>query len=176
VAGHDLVVTNAHVVAGENDTVVEPGGASPGLPARVLDFDPHDDVAVLSVPGLTEPALPLAADPRPGAAAAILGYPLDGPFDAEPGRIGQTHDVSTEDAYGRGPVIRSITSLRGRVRPGNSGGPMVDQAGQVVATVFAAIVGSSSGEGGFAVPNALVRQQLAVAARNQTVSTGPCAG
>jgi S1-C subfamily serine protease len=176
VAGHDLVVTNAHVVAGENDTVVEPGGASPGLAARVLDFDPRDDVAVLSVPGLNEPTLPLAADPRPGIAAAILGYPLDGPFDAEPGRIGQTREVSTEDAYGRGPVLRSITSLRGRVRPGNSGGPMVDQAGQVVATVFAAIVGSSSGEGGFAVPNALVRQQLAVAARNQTVSTGPCAG
>jgi S1-C subfamily serine protease len=176
VAGHDLVVTNAHVVAGENDTVVEPGGASPGRPARVLDFDPHDDVAVLSVPGLGEPALPMAADPRPGTAAAILGYPLDGPFDAEPGRIGQTREVSTEDAYGHGPVNRSITSLRGRVRPGNSGGPMVDQAGQVVATVFAAIVGSTSGEGGFAVPDAVVRRQLAVAARGQTVSTGPCAG
>lgn len=176
VAGHGLVVTNAHVVAGENDTVVEPGGAAPGLPVRVLDFDPTDDIAVLSVPGLAEPSLPLAADPRPGTAAAILGYPLDGPFDAEPGRIGQTHVVSTEDAYGRGPVLRSITSLRGRVRPGNSGGPMVDQAGQVVATVFAAIVGSSSGKGGFAVPNALVRRQLAVAARDQTVSTGPCAG
>jgi S1-C subfamily serine protease len=176
VAGHDLVVTNAHVVAGENDTVVEPGGASPGRPARVLDFDPHDDVAVLSVPGLGEPALPMAADPRPGTAAAILGYPLDGPFDAEPGRIGQTRDVSTEDAYGHGRVNRSITSLRGRVRPGNSGGPMVDQAGQVVATVFAAIVGSTSGEGGFAVPDAVVRRQLAVAARGQTVSTGTCAG
>jgi S1-C subfamily serine protease len=176
VAAHGLVVTNAHVVAGENDTVVEPGGAAPGLPARVLAFDPRNDVAVMSVPGLTEPALPLAADPRPGSPAAILGYPLDGPFDAEPGRIGQTRDVSTEDAYGHGPVVRSITSLRGRVRPGNSGGPMVDQAGQVVATVFAAIVGSSSGEGGFAVPDAVVRHELALAAKDQSVSTGPCAG
>jgi S1-C subfamily serine protease len=176
VAGPDLVVTNAHVVAGENDTVVQPGGASPGLPARVVDFDPHDDIAVLRVPGLHEPALPLAADPRPGTPAAILGYPLDGPFDAEPGRVGQTREVSTEDAYGHGPVLRMITSLRGRVRPGNSGGPMVDASGHVVATVFAAIVGASSGEGGFAVPNGLVRSQLRLAARNVAVSTGPCAG
>jgi S1-C subfamily serine protease len=163
-------------VAGENDTVVQPDGAAPGLPARVVDFDPHDDIAILSVQGLNEPALRLAPDPRSGTAAAILGYPLDGPFDAEPGRIGQTRDVSTQDAYGKGPVVRSITSLRGRVRPGNSGGPMVDAAGRVEATVFAAIVGSSAGDGGFAVPNALVRTQLHVAASGVPVSTGPCAG
>jgi S1-C subfamily serine protease len=179
VAGPDLVVTNAHVVAGETDTVVQIGGVAPGLSARVIDFDSHDDVAVLRVGGLDEPALRLAADPRPGTAAAILGYPLDGPFDAEPGRIGQTEVVSTEDAYGNGPVERSITSLRGFVRPGNSGGPMVDAAGTVVATVFAAITGSSSDgiQGGFAVPNALVRDQL-VRARGRTdpVPTGRCAG
>ena len=91
----------------------------------------------------------------------------------EPGRIGQTEDVSTEDAYGNGPVVRSITVLRGKVRPGNSGGPMVDRAGQVVATVFAAITGSPTGGGGFAVPNALVRRELDKS-RNQfhSVSTG----
>ena len=107
----------------------------------VIDFDPHDDIAVLYVPGLNEPPLKLASNPRAGTAAAILGYPLDGGFDVEPGRIGQTETVNTEDAYGNGPVTRSITALRGRVRPGNSGGPMIDRAGQVVATVFAAITG-----------------------------------
>jgi len=143
----------------------------------VIDFDPHDDIAVLRVTGLHEPVLQLAANPQSGTAAAILGYPLDGPFDKEPGRIGQTETVSTEDAYGNGPVLRSITALRGRVRPGNSGGPMIDAGGQVVATVFAAITGSTSGEGGFAVPNALVRAQLQAAlARNAPVSTGACAG
>jgi S1-C subfamily serine protease len=121
--------------------------------------------------------VPLAPDPKPGAEAAILGYPEDGPFDAEPGRIGDTLDVNTEDAYGRGPVLRSVTQLLGRVRPGNSGGPMVDSAGQVVATVFAAITGAPGGGGGFAVPNALIRQALATAeARNAVVGTGPCAG
>lgn len=177
IAAPHLIVTNAHVVAGETDTKVEPDGSPPDVPAEVVEFDPHDDVAVLRVPALNEPALRMAADPRPGTPAAILGYPLDGPFDAEPGRIGQTETVSTEDAYGNGPILRSITALRGRVRPGNSGGPMIDADGQVAATVFAAITGSPSGQGGFAVPNSLVQTQLSKAASsNGPVSTQPCAG
>ncbi len=176
VAAPGIVVTNAHVVAGESDTRVEPGGNAPGLPAEAIDFDPHDDIAVLRVPGLQERTLTLAADPRAGTAAAILGYPEDGPFDAEPGRIGRTLDVDTEDAYGHGPVLRSVTQLLGRVRPGNSGGPMVAADGEVVGTVFAALTGSPTG-GGFAVPNALVRDQLTLAeSRGAGVGTGACAG
>jgi hypothetical protein len=176
VAAPGIVVTNAHVVAGESDTTVQVGGNPPGLNAEVIDFDPHDDIAILRVSGLREPTLRLAPNPQPGTPAAILGYPLDGSFDVEPGRIGQTETMNTEDAYGNGPVTRSITALRGRVRPGNSGGPMVDRAGRVVATVFAAITGSSSGEGGFAVPNALVAGQLAASeSRTSPVSTGQCA-
>ena len=177
VAGPHLVVTNAHVVAGESDTTVQVDGTPPGLNADVIDFDSHDDVAVLRVPGLHVPALRMAANPQAGTPAAILGFPLDGSFDVEPGRIGQTETVSTEDAYGNGPVLRSITALRGRVRPGNSGGPMIDAHGHVVATVFAAITGSPTGEGGFAVPNALVSTQLARARGHvHSVPTGPCAG
>jgi S1-C subfamily serine protease len=177
VAAPGIVVTNAHVVAGETDTTVQVAGNPPNLYSEVIDFDYHDDIAVIRVQGLHEPVLHLVANPRSGTAAAILGYPLDGPFDSEPGRIGQTEVVSTEDAYGNGPVQRSITALRGYVRPGNSGGPMIDARGRVVATVFAAITGSSSGDGGFAVPNALVRQELRKAlARTHPVSTGACAG
>ncbi len=180
VAAPGLVVTNAHVVAGESDTTVQVGGHAPGLGAAVVDFDPHDDIAILRVPGLSVRPLRFAPDPRSGASAAILGYPLDGGFDARPGRIGQTETVSTEDAYGHGPVTRAIVSLRGLVRPGNSGGPMVDSAGQVVATVFAAITGSTGpgrGPGGFAVPNSLMRDQLDLArSRTASVGSGPCGG
>ncbi len=180
VAAHDVVVTNAHVVAGETDTAIQVGGNPPGLAAQAIGFDPRDDVAVLHVPGLAAAPLPLAPGPRSGTPAAIMGFPLDGPFDLEPGRIGGTQLVNTQDAYGNGPVLRSITSLRGRVRPGNSGGPMVDRAGDVVATVFAAITsgaGADRGGGGFAVPNAIVRAQLHRAlTRDRAVSTGPCAG
>jgi S1-C subfamily serine protease len=154
-------------------------GASPGLPAQVVGFDPHDDIAVLRVQGLNERALALAPRAPPGTPAAILGYPLDGPFDAQPARIGQTETASTEDAYGNGPVLRSIEALRGLVRPGNSGGPLVGANGQVLGTVFAAITGTSSSSGGdgLAVPNALVRAQLARAeARSGAVSSGPCGG
>jgi S1-C subfamily serine protease len=178
VAAPGVVVTNAHVVAGENDTTVQVRGSPPGLPAEVIGFDPHDDIAVLRVRGLGKRALPLAGNPAPGTAAAILGYPHDGPFSAQPGRIGQTETASTEDAYGNGPVQRSIEALRGLVRPGNSGGPLVDAGGHVVGTVFAAISGSStSSEGdGLAVPNALVRAQLNHAlSRRGAVGTGACA-
>jgi S1-C subfamily serine protease len=175
VAAPGVVVTNAHVVAGELDTRVEVGGNSPGLPAQAIDFDPNNDIAVLRVPGLEAPALSLApAIPQPGTPAAILGYPEDGPFNAQPGRIGETLNISTENAYGQGPVTRLVTQLLGLVRPGNSGGPMVDSAGRVEATVFAAVTSGSSG-GGFAVPDSLVRGQLKLAeSRGTTVSTGPC--
>lgn len=179
VAGADTVVTNAHVVAGETDTVVQVGGHPPNLPAHVLAFDSHDDIAVLRVEGLAAPVLELAPRPREGTAAAILGYPLNRAFDAEPGRIGQTLPVDTENSYGQGPVVRRITPLRGRVRPGNSGGPMVDAAGRVVATVFAELTNTParSGRGGFAVPNALVGGQLSAAqSRSTAVRTGPCTG
>jgi S1-C subfamily serine protease len=147
------------------------------LPAQAIDFDPHNDIAILRVPGLPSRPIGLSNSSPSGTSAAILGYPEDGPFDAEAGRIGPTVQLDTEDAYGNGPVQRSVTEFLGRVRPGNSGGPLVDSSGHVVATAFAALTGASGSGAGFAVPNALVRQQLAVAqARGAAVSTGPCAG
>ncbi len=168
-----VVVTNAHVVAGEEDTVVQVGGLQPGLAAEPIAFDPTNDIAVLRVPGLAQPALPLAVDPPAGRAAAILGYPKDGPFDVRPGRIGQTQSVLTQDAYGRGPVSRVLTPLRGLVRPGNSGGPMVDARGRVVTTVFAATTGGGR-HGGYGVANATVAEDVRTAGGR--VTTGPCGG
>jgi S1-C subfamily serine protease len=174
VAGSELVVTNAHVVAGQKDTRVLLRGRQPGLDARAVAFDPRNDLAVLRVPGLKADALTLVNSPRSGTSAAILGFPGNGPYDVRAGRLGATREVITQDAYGQGPVRRSITSLRGAVRSGNSGGPMVDKDGQVVTTVFAAT--TSGPRGGFGVPNALVRSALERAARSSGVSTGPCTG
>ena len=170
VARAELVVTAAHVVAGEHDTSVDVPGSSSALHATPVAVDARNDVAVLRVPGLAARPLRLV-DPVPGAAVAILGYPGDGPFDVKPGRIGRTVTVLSQDAYGRGPVTRTITSIRGVVRHGDSGGPAVDASGHVQTTIFAARVGST---GGYGVPSSAVRQALAGA--RGPVSTGPCSG
>jgi S1-C subfamily serine protease len=171
VADPDVVVTNAHVVAGEHDTTVEVEGREPVLSAYAIAFDPTNDVAVLRVPGLSLPSLTLAVDPPSGSAGAILGYPENGPFDALPGRIGTTQHIITDNAYGRGPVSRLLTPLRGLVRPGNSGGPIVDREGHVLTTVFASTTGGGTA-GGYGVANATVSQALAGA--GSMVGTGEC--
>ncbi|HEY5045687.1 MAG TPA: MarP family serine protease [Solirubrobacteraceae bacterium] len=171
-----VVVTNAHVVAGEQDTAVEVAGRSPSLPAQAIMFDPTDDIAMLRIPDLNLPALSLIANPASGTAGAILGYPEDGPFDVQPGRIGRTQTVITQNAYGQGPVSRLLTPLRGLVRPGNSGGPLLDGDGHVLTTVFASTVGGGS-EGGYGVANATVAHLLTKAdaiGPDAQVSTGSC--
>jgi S1-C subfamily serine protease len=174
VAGEDEVITNAHVVAGERDTTVEVGGSPPQLAAEAIAFNPTDDIAVLRVPGLSVvPPLKLAHEPPSGRPGAILGYPRDGPYHVQPGRIGRTQTVLTDNAYGKGPVSRLLTPLRGLVRPGNSGGPLVDVYGNVLTTVFAGTVGGGPA-GGYGVANATVARILAEAGPG-TVDTGPCA-
>jgi S1-C subfamily serine protease len=176
VAAPGLVVTNAHVVAGEEDTSVEVGGHAPSLPAQAVAFDPNDDVAVLRVSELGLPSLSLLANPSAGRAGAILGYPENGSFAVRPGRVGRTQSVLTQNAYGQGPVSRRLTPLRGLVQPGNSGGPLVDENGRVLTTVFAATVGGGT-PGGYGVANETVSSVLAAARANGkgSVSTGPCA-
>ncbi|MGH2764180.1 MAG: MarP family serine protease [Thermoleophilaceae bacterium] len=173
VARDDVVVTNAHVVAGQDDTTVQLGGEGPRIDTQPIWYDARNDLAVLRAPGLPDvPGLPLNEGADRGTSAAIMGFPEDGPYDVQPGRLGQTSTVVTQDAYGRGPVRRTITSLRGLVRSGNSGGPMVDGRGRVVTTIFAATV-SDGGRSGFGVPVSIVRDALSRA--GDPVDTGPCA-
>src|SRR5919108_1007572 len=160
VAGNGLVVTNAHVVAGQEDTTAQLGGEGPRYDTDPVWFDSKNDVAILRVSALGNvPALRLDVNAKPGTSAAILGFPENGPYDVQAGRLGSTSSVTTQDAYGNGPVQRRITSLRGPVRPGNSGGPMVDGDGEVVTTIFAAGT-SDGGQTGFGVPDTIVSRAL----------------
>lgn len=169
-ASSNLVVTAAHVVAGERSTLVEIPGYPGEHAATVVVFDVHNDIAVLRISGATARPLQLA-DPVDGASVAIVGYPLDGSLTAIPGRVGRTANAFTQDALGGGPVERAITAVAGRVRKGDSGGPVVDTHGDVEATIFAKKRGSASG---YAVPTSIVRTDLERAGR-RAVSTESCA-
>jgi S1-C subfamily serine protease len=169
-ATRQLVVTAAHVVAGQHDTLVQIPGHRGSFRADVLTFDARNDVAVLRVRGAANVTPLRIADATPGTQVAILGYPENGPLTAIPGRIGRTAIVLTQDAYGRGPVPRAITAVAANLKHGNSGGPAVDATGAVESTIFAKRVGS---RGGFGVPTSLVRRALDGA--RAPVSSGDCA-
>ncbi len=172
IAAPGLVVTNAHVVAGESDTTVTPAGSTTSLDAIPVHYDPENDLSLLRVDGLDGSPLSFVPDVQSGTPGAVLGYPENGPFTIAPARVGATGPVLTQDSYGRGPITRELTALRGDVRSGNSGGPLVDGDGRVMGTVFAAT--TQGKPGGYAVPNDVVAGALNDSSGE--VDTGPCTG
>jgi S1-C subfamily serine protease len=172
IAGDGVIVTNAHVVAGQDDTTVQLEGEGARHDADVVWFDVTNDIAVLRSSGAAgTAALEMNESAPAGTGAAILGFPENGPYEVQPGRLGETVTANTQDAYGRGPLRRRITTLRGLVRHGNSGGPMVDGGGRVVTTIFASAQ-TGGAKQGFGVPDSLVRDALGKA--QDPVDTGPC--
>jgi S1-C subfamily serine protease len=170
--GPDRVMTNAHVVAGvERPTVVVDENRR--LSADVVVFDPELDVAVLAVDGLGLRPLAFDTGGDRGDAAAVLGYPENGPFDARAARIRDKQRLRSPDIYGAGEAVREAFAVRSLVRSGNSGGPLVSADGEVYGVVFAASVSDSST--GYAVTAAQVaadaRRGLAA---SQPVGTGGC--
>ena len=167
-----IVATNAHVVAGEDDAEVEvPGG--PTLRGTPVAVDAGNDVALLRVPGLRTPPLPLSQRSPSGDPAVLIGYPENGPLTAVPGRAGAPVTALAPDAYGRHIHPRTVVPLRGVLRHGDSGGPVVNRAGRVVAMMFAADEGGGVA-GGFGVPLDAIRGALHDV--DGHADTGPCLG
>ncbi len=164
-----LVVTNAHVIAGTDDTTVTTQHGVE-LDATPVYYDPENDLALLRV-GADIPVLGISSQRRVGADAAVLGYPENGPYALTPARVGATQVAISEDSYGKGPIDRTITALGGKVRSGNSGGPLVDARGRVIGVVFAATTHGPAG--GFAIPAEDVEDALRKT--SSPVATGPCA-
>lgn len=130
------VMTNAHVVAGTDQVAVQLSRHQ--VPATVVDYNPQRDVAVLYVPRLHEPALPFAHAPaQSGDPALVAGYPQDGPLDVRTARVGSRKTFAGADIYGHGNVRRDVYAIRGVVRSGNSGGPLLARNGAVLGVVFA---------------------------------------
>jgi S1-C subfamily serine protease len=170
IVARGLVVTNAHVVAGIEHPLVDRQGGRVRR-SSVIGFDPTNDLALLRVPGLDGRPLRLAK-PEANLPVVVLGFPENGPYLAIPGRLGATAPTFARDAYRRFPVARGITTIRADIRPGNSGGPIVDALGRVRAVVFAR---RAKFDGGFGVPTQFVSVLLSKSRGATPISTD-CVG
>jgi S1-C subfamily serine protease len=166
------LMTNAHVVAGVTDPMVQVGRKS--VEGTVVYYNPDVDIAVIEVPDLSGPTVRFDLAGKEGLQGAVLGFPQDGPFDSQPVRIRSDQRLRSPDIYGNGTVTRHVFSLRGLIRPGNSGGPVVGTDGRVLGVVFAASV--SDKDTGYALTADQVRQAAAVGlGASSRVSSGNCA-
>jgi S1-C subfamily serine protease len=172
VAAPGLVVTNAHVVAGLPQPMVQVGSSV--MSTKVVLFNPSYDIAVLRVTGLHVPVLQLyPGTVSRGAQAAVLGYPEGGPFTVDSAGVMSLFEAEGRNIYGQGLTVRNVYEIDALVRPGNSGGPLVLPDGQVVGVVFSR--STVDANVGYALTSTGVQAQLsqAVPATN-AVSTGPC--
>ena len=175
-AAPNLYVTNAHVVAGTYSTQLEFENDAP-VRARVVYFDPNFDLAILRAPTMPGSGPPLSldtADVARGQVGAVLGYPGGGNFDAEPAGVRELFLAQGRNIYGTGLTSRYVYELQAKIRPGNSGGPLVEPSGLVIGVVFS--TSATDPNVGYALASPSVEGRLA-ANRNDTaaVSTGACA-
>lgn len=174
VVADDRVVTNAHVVAGVNEPVIEsPDGQA--LPGSVVYFDAVDDLAVIAVPGLSAAPLPLGDTVPAGTDAAVQGYPYGGPFSSGAAGVMSVRTTNVEDIYGQSSSPREVYTLAADIRQGNSGGPVLSLDGSVIGVVFARNADNSTV--GYAMTMAeLDPVAVQAASLGAPVSTGDCTG
>lgn len=172
VVANDLVVTNAHVVAGVDTPLVELPGRD-AEEGRVVYFDPIDDIAVISVAGLDARPLPIVGDVAAGTPVAVQGYPLGGPFTSTSAYVLSVGNAIVSDIYEDSSQPREIYALEADVRPGNSGGPLLTAKGEVTGLVFAR--GQDDATRGYAMTTEELQPALEVSADAATVSSGKCA-
>lgn len=165
------VMSNAHVVAGSDSVTVEAEGQT--YDATVVSYDPNADISILDVPNLPQRPLVFAEQPATsGTDAVVLGYPGGGDFAATPARVREIIELNGPDIYRTTTVNREVYTIRGTVRQGNSGGPMINRAGQVLGVVFGAAVDDN--DTGFVLTANEVSRQLAKIGNTQKMPTGAC--
>ena len=170
----ERVMTNAHVVAGTRQIEVETQNDG-RLQGKVVVYDPQRDLAVLYVPGLRAPVMPFVKKPAgTGANAIVLGFPLDGPYNAQGARVREVSDITGPDIYDSGNVTREIYTIRALVQSGNSGGPLIAPNGDVLGVIFAAAADDRNVGFALTASEAASTARLGVE-RTRGVKTGDCA-
>lgn len=165
------VMSNAHVVAGSDSVSVQAEGQT--YDATVVSYDPNADISILDVPNLPQRPLVFAEQPaKSGTDAVVLGYPGGGDFAATPARVREIIELNGPDIYRTTTVNREVYTIRGTVRQGNSGGPMINRAGQILGVVFGAAVDDN--DTGFVLTANEVSRQLAKIGNTNKVPTGAC--
>ena len=165
------VMSNAHVVAGSDSVTVEAEGKK--YDATVVSYDPDADISILDVPNLPQKPLLFADQPaKTGTDAVVLGYPGGGDFAATPARVREIIELNGPDIYKTTTVNREVYTIRGTVRQGNSGGPMINRSGEVIGVVFGAAVDDN--DTGFVMTANEVSRQLARIGNTAKVPTGTC--
>lgn len=171
VVAPNRVMSNAHVVAGSNSVTVEVGGKT--YDAKVVSYDPDADISILDVPEL--PSTPLTFDmqeAQTGTDVVVMGYPGGGEFAATPARIREIIKLNGPDIYHTTSVTREVYTIRGNVRQGNSGGPLIGRSGKVLGVVFGAAVDDA--DTGFVLTAEEVGKQMAKVGGQDSVPTGKC--
>ncbi len=171
VVGPQHVMSNAHVVAGSDTVTVESAGQT--YDAVVVSYDPNADISMLFVPNL--PAAPLDFVDEPAATgtdALVLGYPGGGDFTATPARVREIIELNGPDIYRSTTVNREVYTIRGTVRQGNSGGPLIDGQGRVLGVVFGAAVDDT--DTGFVLTAKEVERQMLKVNATERTATGSC--
>lgn len=171
VVSPNRVMSNAHVVAGSESVTVEADGQT--YDAFVVSYDPSADISILDVPNLPAAPLPFVDElAPPGTDAIVMGYPGGGDFTPTPARIRETIELNGPDIYRKTTVTREVYTIRGTVRQGNSGGPMINRGGKVLGVVFGAAVDDA--DTGFVLTSDEVAHQLAKVGNTTRVPTGVC--
>jgi len=136
VIAKDRIVTNAHVVAGVQQPIVQaPNGQT--LDGRIVYFDPQNDLAVIAVSGLRAPTLGLGNPLAVGDDGVVDGYPFGGPFTTGGAQVLARSTESVENIYGSARSNRELYTLAADIEPGNSGGPLLETNGSIAGIVFA---------------------------------------
>jgi len=172
VVAPERVMTNAHVVAGVSEAVVEVPGAG-ALTGEIVYFDPVDDLAIIAVPGLAAAPLTLQGDLAVNGEGVSLGYPFGGPFDSDPARVMSVGSMLVADIYGQSPTARAVYTLAADVQQGESGGPLLSADGRVAGVIFAKAANTANV--GYALAMSEVTPVVAQAdSLSAAVSSGAC--